>query len=630
MKKGIKRRDFLNGAALGLVGISALTPKKLLADAITATQSYSDAEYYPPILTGIRGSHKGSFENAHNLAWRGIKPKQYADVNEEYDLVVVGGGISGLAAAYSYQKEAGLDKRILILDNHDDFGGHAKRNEFHTQDKMLLGFGGSQNLEASDDYSALTKSFLKDLGIDLDKLHKATEEDYPLSSLKDAYGMYLGQEHNNQIVKGNWTSAFHGLGEYRPLIDQLPVAADEKTKLINFIKGDRDYLDDLSITEKYDYIRSTSYHQFMMERVDISPSTLPILDTMARFAVGFGGDSLSVLEAIVIGAPGFKSLGWLGKLADKLMYDADQPYKATFFPDGNASIARLLVRKMIPEVAAGHTMEDVVTAKFDYSKLDSSLSATRIRLNSTVVNVEHQDDDSVSIGYITQGNAYRVRAKHTILACYNGIIPHLCPELPEAQKEGLKYGVKTPIVYTNVLLRTGSPFYNAGSKLYTCPNSYFNVVTGAPPTHLGEFKPPANPEDPLVLFMGHMPTPSNNGNQSVRELFRLGRHQLYMTSFDTYEQEIRQQLTAMFGAYGFDAERDIEAITVNRWSHGYAYHYFMLHDPQWPEGKKPHEIGRQRYGRISIANSDSEASPYIWAAIESGIRAVDEQLKYNS
>jgi spermidine dehydrogenase len=332
----------------------------------------------------------------------------------------------------------------------------------------------------------------------------------------------------------------------------------------------------------------------------------------------------------VIGAPGFKSLGWLGKLADKLLYDDDQPYKATFFPDGNASIARLLVRRMIPDVAAGNTMEDIVTAKFDYSKLDSGSSTTRVRLNSTVVNVEHQDDTTVSVGYITQGDAYRVRAKHVILACYNGIIPHLCPELPKAQKEGLKYGVKTPMVYTNVLLRSGSSFFEAGAKLYTCPNSYFNAVTASPPTHLGQFKPPANPEDSLVLFMGHMPTPSNDGNQSVRDLLRLGRHKLYTTSFETYEQEIRNQLTGMFGAYGFDADRDIEAITVNRWSHGYAYHYFMMHDPEWPEGQKPHEIGRQRYGRISIANSDSEASPYIWAAIESGIRAVDEQMKVSS
>ena len=126
--------------------------------------------------------------------------------------------------------------------------------------------------------------------------------------------------------------------------------------------------------------------------------------------------------------------------------------------------------------------------------------------------------------------------------------------------------------------------------------------------------------------MNHVPTPRAEKGQSLRDVYRLARHTLYATPFATFETEIKQQLNAMFGAYGFDAERDIEAVTVNRWSHGYAYEYMDLHDPKWPKGEAPHELGRKPMGRISIANSDSEAHAYVHAAIDSAWRAVAEQL----
>ena len=144
MKANITRRDFLNGVALGAAAATAAAPFSALAmSSIEATS----ASYYPPLLNGMRGSHEGSFEVAHALAWRGEKPSQYKALDEHYDLVVVGAGISGLAAAYLYRKQKGPDAKILILDNHDDFGGHAKRNEFQVDGKMLLAFGGSVNLE---------------------------------------------------------------------------------------------------------------------------------------------------------------------------------------------------------------------------------------------------------------------------------------------------------------------------------------------------------------------------------------------------------------------------------------------------------------------------------------------------
>ncbi len=147
MKKGITRRDFINGVSIAAASAAIMDPRTLLAEAVANTSPNAVGDNYPPALTGLRGNHDGAYEVAHALAWNGKSPASYTDLDEEYDLVVVGTGISGLAAAYFYQQKAGKDKRILLLDNHDDFGGHARRNEFDYNGTMLLGGGGSGNFE---------------------------------------------------------------------------------------------------------------------------------------------------------------------------------------------------------------------------------------------------------------------------------------------------------------------------------------------------------------------------------------------------------------------------------------------------------------------------------------------------
>ena len=290
----------------------------------------------------------------------------------------------------------------------------------------------------------------------------------------------------------------------------------------------------------------------------------------------------------------------------------------------NASLARQMVRRLIPRVAPGETMADLVGARFDYAQLDHPDQPVRLRLNSSAVNAINNADGSVS--YVNQGEAYRVKAKYCILACYNGLIPHLCPELPQEQKENLRYGVKLPLLCVNVLLRNGRAFHDAGSQMYLCPTSYFKYVAKSPPVSIGNYKHSDDPESPMLVYLLTSPAQENDGSQTARDLYRLGRHQLYTTSFEDYEKVIREQLTGMFGTTGFNAERDIEAITINRWSHGYAYEYLSLFDPEWPEGKAPHELGRKQFGRISIANSDSEAFAYVYAAIDAAWRAVNKQL----
>jgi spermidine dehydrogenase len=523
----------------------------------------------------------------------------------------------------------GPDARILILDNHDDFGGHAKRNEFHQDGRMMLSLGGAQNIESG--YGDIAQGLMEDIGVDDDfmqDMDRRTPEDLFLAGKLDAdNGVAVPGPEGHVTVGGNWLAAMFGGKDHEESVRSLPLPAAEQDKLIDFFAGNRDFLDGLSLSEKWDYVNSTSYNRYLMDKVGLAEDTLPILNVMIIHLTGMSGWNLTVLEGMTMGGTGIKSMGWVGKatanLAEMLL---DSLLSVQMFPDGNASIARLLVQKLIPAVAPNmQGPQDVVISRFDYSALDREDNTTRLRLNSTVVGVRDNGNNQVEVDYVQKGDALRITADHCVLACYNALIPHLCPEMPEVQKEGLSYGVKTPFVYANVQLNDGVAFSKLGATLFQCPYDPFQWVSTSPAIPVGGYEPPRGPDDPMVVFMMHSPMTGPEQPISARDQLRMGRHQIYNTRFADYEQQIRGQLQSMLGKHGFNHETDIRAITVNRIPHGYSYAYLGLYDPEWEEGQAPHEIGRSQFGRISIANTDSEAIALMDVAFDAAWRAVEEQ-----
>ena len=631
MVKRVTRRDFMNGVAIG-AGVGVVAPASLWAqdpERNLKTAAELGPNHYPPTLTGLRGSHEGSYEVAHALAWRGEKPSDYVALDEHYDLVVVGAGMSGLAAAWYFRKTMGADARILILDNHDDFGGHAKRNEFHHNGRMVLSLGGAQNLDSPGNYSEAAGSLMRDLGIDqnaIDAMNENTPDNYLLGGKwHGSVGMSMPTPDGHVTVGGHWYKFFHGRGEYAAAVQALPIPKHEQDRLIAFFGGERDFLGDLSWSEQYDYINTVSYNRFLVDRVGLSKETVAIFDAHLLILNGPSGWQHTVLEAISAGAPGLRAMGWLTNFIDSLAaMMIEDLAEIRMFPDGNASVARLLVQKLIPNVSPGMKgFEDVAVARFNYSELDKEGQTTRIRLNSTVVGVR-EADDRVVVEYVRAGTPQRITANHCVLACYNNLIPYLCPEMSDRQKEALSYGVRVPFVYANVLIDNGRAFSQLGVEFTQCPYDAFQWVSAAPTMTNGGYEPPRSPDDPMAVFMMGSPTPAAEGGAG-RDLYRVGRHKIYATTFAQYEAEIRQQLQSMLGKHGFNHQTDIRAITVNRIPHGYAYFYLGLDDPEWKEGEAPHEIGRAQFGRISIANTDSEATPLMDAAFDAAWRAVEEQ-----
>jgi spermidine dehydrogenase len=208
------------------------------------------------------------------------------------------------------------------------------------------------------------------------------------------------------------------------------------------------------------------------------------------------------------------------------------------------------------------------------------------------------------------------------MACYNSAIPYLCPELPPAQVEGLRYNVKVPLTYTKVMARNWRAFAKLGVSFVYYTNDFYKQVELDYPVSLGKYDFGASPDDPMVLHMCHVPYFEGITGP---EQWRAGRTQLLATPFAVFEHHVRDQLDQALSGAGFDVERDISAITVNRWAHGYSYSPDLLWEPEWPtEESKPWVIGRQRLGRIAIANSDAGASADTGAAIAQAFRAVQD------
>ncbi len=613
LHRDITRRDFIHDVSLASLGLTL--GAGALADEPAAGTATATG-YYPPVRTGMRGSHPGSFEIAHALAREGRAFSEPADLNEEYDLIVVGGGISGLASAYYYRQRFGGDARILILENHDDFGGHAKRNEFHQGGQMRLSWGGTMNLEYPM-FSNNARALLEALGIQIDELLEGYEFAYGHGP-KGSPSIFFDEATygRNELVRGFSFRAGPGVDLDR-MIDRFPVSEASRESLKRFYARRENVFAGKSESEVSNILASVSYTEFIRRYGGLTDEAAALFVKTTHGYWGVGADSLSVAECIGAGLP-VKHL--LGQHQLSGSGDDNPGGDVAMFPDGNASVARLLVHALIPGVAPGSSARNVAMARFDYARLDEASQPVRLRLNSTVVNVENRDGGT-RVAYVNRDRAWRVRSKHAVLACYHSIIPHLCPGMPARQKKAQRYQVKRPLILTNVLLRSSRPFDELGISGAYCPGRLHGAVWQVRGVNTAGYRHDWQDDGTLpVMFWGSVAPPDTS--RPIKDQHRASRARLLAMTFEDFEREVRTVLDGMLRPAGFDVKEDILAITVNRWPHGYAYDYLDLWDPEWPPGEAPHEIARRPFGNIAIANADAGADAYTHIAIDEAHRAV--------
>lgn len=611
----ITRRDFVNGTLIA-AGTAALTKHAQSTDALKAC----DPAYYPPARTGLRGSHPGSNKYAHAMAIDGETDfGSVTGLDEKYDLVVVGGGISGLAAAYYYRQKHGQDAKILILDNHDDFGGHAKRNEHTIDGKLRIGYGGTQTLVNPKEWGRVGQELLDDLGIDLDRWDTAYDQDFyrkhNLGAVTYFNKAVFGED---KVVRHPYSNHYNYVqGCLGPKITnevaarEAPLSERGKEQLLRVLNGGYHVIrkvhnlsTDAALQE---FLDGHSYYDYLKETLGVDdPGVMRMARHSALDWATTGTDLMGTKGADESGAMGFPH---------RPVYDPGHPY-IYHFPGGNAGFARAFVKKLIPAIAEGNNAEDLVMATFRYADLDKTGNDVRIRLNSTVVNVHHAgvpaSASEVFVTYVTDGKPYQVKGSGVVMACYNRIIPYIVSDLPKKQADALRLQTKSPLQYTSLGLRNWEAIKELELGFAMSPGNMHQSMMMDFPVSMGGYEVAKGPDEPCIIQMIHCPYGKEGA--PLEEQLVEARYRMLELQFKDYENEIRAHLNGMLPKELFDFERDVASITVNRWAHGYT-----MGGP----GNSTRR-GRRPFHRITIANSDSAPGADSWVAVRMAIRAVNE------
>ncbi|HEY4735085.1 MAG TPA: FAD/NAD(P)-binding protein [Gemmatimonadaceae bacterium] len=613
MNEPISRRDFVNGTLLAGAGL--LLGNRLPAEAIADADAFNGY--------GGVGDYRASNGNTWDVlsaghAMRdGLFEKRVAsaaDTGEIFDMVAVGGGISGLAAAVFFQKNKG--GRCLVLDNHPIFGGEAKRNEFRVNGQSVFAHQGSA-IFLVPKKGGYTDSFYNLIGMDRSAFKYQTwrgpKPEMPLAhspyDTPKNYGFYFGPNFGTR--PGVWLMDPWGRN-----LEGAPLSETAKAELLRWRKvddrGPQPQTDGDAVARQLD---SITLEDHLMARHHISRETIrKFLSPIEGGGYGLGPDVLSAYcdYAIELQFP----------------EDGDDTLGDQMFPDGNTGFARLMVKTLIPGAFPGsRTVDSVWQNRVNFSALDRAGQPTRIRLNSTVVRVQHAGDPAraphVVVTYAKGGRLYRLRARSVVMAGGSWTTKHVVADLPSAHREAYAQFYRSPCLMANIAVRDWRFLYRmglSGCRWFGGLGDYLSVRRMAT---VGNMPATFGPDSPTVLTIKVL---FAKPGLPIGEQGSRGRAELLGTSFAQYERAFREQLGDMFAPGGFDPKRDIAGIILNRWGHAYVNpqpgFFFGIN------GKPaPRDILRDRpHGRIAFANTDLAGASDHRNSIREADRAVQQLL----
>jgi spermidine dehydrogenase len=635
MDERITRRDFLNSTLLASGGalLAPIAPGELLRKQGSNSPLLAKADRNgAPALSdddwsgyGGVGDYANSNGNTTEVLEAGHRirdgvfnslPADVIDTKETYDCLVVGGGVSGLAAALVFRQLA-AGRTCLVIDDHPIFGGEAKRNEFLVDGHRLLAHQGSALFPIPYPYSLIAR-FYGSIGLTAPRLEyqkwKGPEAEIPLARTPylgvAPYGFYFGAKFG--AAQGVWLTDPWG-----KKLEDAPIDARTREELLRYQNAGEDGF----MAPKYfgdaisRYLDAITLEEYLMQRYGIRRETLRTFSFDEGGAYGLGADALS---------------GYTAFAADNVLraLDITDETGVQMFPDGNSGIARLIVKTLIPEAIAGErSLENICRSNLDFAVLDRAEAATRIRLNSTAVWVKHEGDPAksnfVTVVYTRGNKVYGVKARSVVMAGGSWTTKNIVRDLPAEHRAAYAQFYRSPCMMANVAVRNWRFLYKMGisaCQWFEGIGSYTQVhklaLCGAP-------EPTIGPDSPVVLTVKVLfPHPG----RSTEEQGHLGRAELISTPFREYERQIRQQFNDMFGHSGFDGSRDIAGIILNRWGHAYLSPApgFFFGDGSQPA---PSDLLRAGpFGRIAFANTDLSGVADHRSSIIEANRAVGQLL----
>jgi spermidine dehydrogenase len=606
----ISRRDFVGGGLIGagaaLLGVTAAPSAAGTEGSIEIPRSLSaDWTGY-----GGVGDYARSNGNTHDVvnAAHAVRDGKLGstgqvgeDTHEAYDLVIVGGGFSGMGAAHTFAKESGAQGRCLVLDNHPIFGGEAKQNEFVVDGHRLYGPQGSNSFVTHADGSfpdiwrelRLPEKFaFQPLAGTQRPIRVAPDNFAPM--MKWPARTSVGYFFPTADGKGRWI-----VGAQEQGFADAPLAPDLKRDLNAALQSSAKLRSSPPANWEA-WLDSMTYQDFLVRELGLNPDVLYryVDPYFGAASFGISGDAVSAYGAYKLQMPG--TLIFLSETERKAI--GQREYVS--FPAGNTTILRHLVKAVIPSAIDGaHTAEGIAYGRTRFDKLDRPGQTIRIRASSTAVRLRHADGPQrqLTIDYYRGGRLERLHARSAVIAVSGQIARRIVGDLPPEFANAYKQFHHAPMLVVNVALRHWRFMERLGISAARWFEGFGWFANFRQPMILGTSSQPLDPSQPIVLTL-YVPYTRNTG-RSLQEQVVLGRSELFATSYRDFELQIRAQLTRLFGDHGFDARRDIAAIVLNRWGHAY-----VVPQPGFYFGvdgaKPPRAIIAAGFGKIAFGHSE--------------------------
>ncbi len=626
MNKQITRRDFINSSLIGTGGalLAASAPISFLS-------SCAEEQIKKDVWTGYgavgdyanaSGNTKAVMEAAHKIrdgVYSGQKPAT-KKMDTVYDTIIVGGGMSGLGAAHYFKKNASANQKCLLLENHPIFGGEAKRNEFLVDGHRLMGPQGSNDFGVPREGSgSFTDKLFEELKIPREFAYQEWDSGLkPLNFGLDNYAHMAGVA-ESKVDIGYFFKAGQGVDKnqwfnnmWRDDLEDSPYSAAQREEFLNwrYHRSDRRGLQFAQLLD------SMTYKDYLEKELGFSSKITEYIDPVIGLINGAGADAVSAFAASQIGMPA------TGRSRGK---NASLPLS---FPGGNTAFARYFVKDIIPEAIQGqHSFEDITNQSVNFAALDKAENQVQMKMSATVISVQHDGTpdaaENVTVVFEQGGTLYEVKARSVVMASGGWVNKHIVKDLPQDIKEAYAEFTYAPALVANVALTNWQFMYKQGITAAQWFGDGFGFSCNIRKSMvIGDYAPPLHPDKPTVLtfYMGAHTSGLPLAQQNMN-----ARMKVFGTTFFDYEKQLRQQLSEQFGQHGFNAEKDIAGITLNRWGHAR-----ITQGPGFYFGKdgkpSPRTVVEKGFGRIIIGHSELNGHQNWSGGVSQGYKAAEKAL----